>query len=387
MGGYMNKKVAILGSTGSIGTQALEVARLMDVEIVGLTANSNIELFLSQIIEFKPKIVAVGNAVFAKQLCDILAEKNINIEVGYGIEGISKVAEFEEADVVLNSVVGSVGLIPTIRAIQKGKTIALANKETLVTAGQIVMEEARRHKAKIIPIDSEHSAIFQSLLGYRRKDVKKIILTASGGPFRGKKIKDLKKVKVEDALKHPNWNMGSKITIDSATMMNKGLELIEARWLFAAQSDIIDVVVHPQSIVHSMVEYKDGSIIAQLGSPDKRIPIQFAFTYPERHVNFFRKLDLLTCGPLTFEKPDMETFKCLKLAFQALQEGGTMPTVLNAANEVLVSLFLSGKITFLEIPELIEKEMLLHSNISKPTIEDILDVDSKIRTTMINRVS
>jgi 1-deoxy-D-xylulose-5-phosphate reductoisomerase len=358
----------------------------LGIEVLGLSANSNIDLLVTQIEEFKPRIASVGTKEFSEKLSDILKQKAIKIEVQYGVEGLNSVAQIDEAEMVLVSVVGSIGLIPTIKAIRKGKTIALANKETLVTAGKIVMEEARNSGIDIIPVDSEHSAIFQSMLGYNRQDVSKIILTASGGPFRGKTSNELQHVTLEDALKHPNWNMGSKITIDSATMMNKGLEVIEARWLFDVSSDMIEVVVHPQSIIHSMVEYQDGTIMAQLGSPDMRIPIQFACTYPDRFSNCFNKMDILKMGNLTFEEPDIKIFKCLKLAFDALVEGGTMPTVLNAANEIAVDLFLKSSIRFTDIPNIVEQRMLKHKNISNPTIEEIIETDIIIRSDVLKNI-
>jgi 1-deoxy-D-xylulose-5-phosphate reductoisomerase len=295
---------------------------------------------------------------------------------------MKKIASLEEADTVVTSIVGIAGLIPTMEAIRHSKNIALANKETLVTAGSIVIEEANRYGVKILPVDSEHSAIFQCMEGNRAEDVERLILTASGGPFRGRKPSEMKNITVEEALKHPNWKMGSKITIDSATLMNKGLEVIEAKWLFGMEPDRISVVVHPQSIIHSMVEYVDGSVIAQLGSPDMRIPIQLALTYPERARNGFSKLDLLKQKALTFEEPDMEAFPCLGLAFEALKAGGTMPAAMNAANEVAVSLFLDRRIGFNDIPVVINRVMEMHIVNIKPVLEDIIEVDKWARETV-----
>lgn len=378
----MTKKVSILGSTGSIGVQALEVVRNLNnsnynIEIKGLTAGKNIDLLEQQILEFKPEAVSVMDEELAYKLGKRL--KGIGTEVVYGIEGLIKIATLEDTDLILNSVVGVAGLLPTLEAIRKGKNIALANKETLVAAGKIVMEEAHKHNVRIIPVDSEHSAIFQCLLGNDKKSVSRILLTASGGPFRGKKIEQLETVKPEDALKHPNWRMGNKITIDSATLMNKGLEVIEARWLFDIEPDKIEVLIHPQSIIHSMVEYKDGSVIAQLGVPDMRIPIQFAVTYPKRQYNNFNKLDFRLHKSLTFEEPDYVNFPCLKLAFDALKESGTMPAVMNAANEVAVNLFLDNKIRFTHIPLIISNVMNEHRVNNNPTIDDIIEVDEWAR--------
>lgn len=374
----MVQRIAVLGSTGSIGVQALKVAKDLGIKVVAMSAHSNIELLEKQIIEHKPKLVSVKNATLAMELEKKVSNK-YPVEIFYGLEGLKNVAQISESQMLLTSVVGSVGLIPTICAIKKGKDIALANKETLVTAGKIVMEEARKNNVKILPVDSEHSAIFQCLEGNYRKDLSKIILTASGGPFRGKQIFDLKDVSLEDALKHPNWSMGAKITIDSATMMNKGLEVIEARWLFDIEPEKIQVVVHPQSIIHSMVEYVDSSIIAQLGTPDMKMPIQYAFTYPKREANSYEKLDIVKQGTLVFENPDLETFRCLKLSFDALKEGGTMPVVLNAANEIAVGKFLEKRIKFLDIPNIIQESLHKHQNEKNPSIEDILEIDRQVR--------
>jgi len=369
----MVNRISILGSTGSIGVQTLDVARNLNIKVDGLAANKNIDLLEKQAREFCPKIVAVKDEEGAKILSARLSDTDC--KVVSGIDGLKMVASIDTVETVVTSIVGIAGLIPTMEAIKHKKNIALANKETLVTAGHIVMSEASRMGVMILPVDSEHSAIFQSLMGNNKEDVSKIILTASGGPFRGKKREQLENVTLKEALKHPNWSMGSKITIDSATMMNKGLEVIEARWLFEMPLESIEVLVHPQSIIHSMVEYKDGSIIAQLGSPDMRLPIQFALTYPDRRPNNFSKLDIIKNGSLTFEAPDLEAFPCLELAFEALRDGGTMPAVLNAANEEAVGLFMEEKIRFLDIPRIIENVMGRHSIKSEPNLDDIIDID------------
>lgn len=369
----MAKNIAVLGSTGSIGVQTLDVARNLGIRVCALTANSNIDLIEIQAREFKPELISVGDSTLALELKERL--DGLGIEVYHGIEGLKAAASISVVDTVVTSVVGIAGLIPTIEAIRHGKNIALANKETLVTAGSIIMAEAAARGVLIFPVDSEHSAIYQCLAANRRQDVDRLILTASGGPFRGKTPEELSKVNVSQALKHPNWSMGSKITIDSATLMNKGLEVIEARWLFDFTPDRIKVLVHPQSIIHSMVEYVDGSVIAQLGSPDMRIPIQLALTWPERADNNFSRLDLLKCGSLTFEEPDMNTFACLGLAFEALKAGGTMPAVMNGANEAAVELFLNEKIAFCDISRLIERTMQAHSVNTMPGLDDIIEVD------------
>ena len=314
----------------------------------------------------------------ANRLKEMIPE-NIDIEVLSGMEGLVKICQLEEIDVVLTAVVGMIGLVPTMAAIKSKKTIALANKETLVTAGELVMREARKHNVEILPVDSEHSAIFQCLNGENKKEIEKIILTASGGPFRGKKKEDLINVKKEQALKHPNWDMGRKISIDSSTLMNKGLEVIEAKWLFGVEADDIEVVVHPQSIVHSMVSFRDSSVMAQLGCPDMRLPIQYALTYPDRLETNFERLDFRKASTLTFEEPDMETFPCLRLAFEALKMGGTYCAALNSANEVLVNEFLNDKIGFYDIPYYIERTLKEHKNRINPTLEDILEVDKETR--------
>lgn len=379
------KKISILGSTGSIGTQTLDVVRKNKdkFEVIAISANSNIDLLLEQILEFNPKYVSVYNEESANKLKDMIPN-NIDIEILSSMEGLVKICELEEVDIVLTAVVGMIGLVPTMAAIKAKKTIALANKETLVTAGEIIMREAKKNNVKILPVDSEHSAIFQCLNGERKKDIEKIILTASGGPFRGKKKEELINVTKNEALKHPNWDMGRKISIDSSTLMNKGLEVIEAKWLFDVNVDDIDILVHPQSIVHSMVSFRDSSVIAQMGCPDMRLPIEYALTYPDRSKTDFERLDLAKITTLTFEQPDMETFPCLELAFKALKLGGTYPVVLNSANEVLVNEFLNDKIGFYDIPYYIEKSLEQHNNRSNPTLEDILEVDKETREFLAN---
>lgn len=366
------KKLIILGSTGSIGTQSLEVARRSGYKVTALAAGSNIELLEKQAREFKPLCVAVFNETAAKDLK--LKLNDTDIKVLSGIEGVCEVAQ-GEGDIVLNSIVGIAGLRPTLAAIDAGKTIALANKETLVTGGEIVNRKAREKGVKILPVDSEHSAIFQSLQGAPENSLKKILLTASGGPFFGKTRKDLENVTVKEALNHPNWSMGAKITIDSATLMNKGLEVIEAVHLFGLPAKDIEVLVHRQSILHSAVELSDGAVIGQLGTPDMRLPIQYALTYPERCDYAFEKLDLFKVGTLTFQKPDLDTFRCLALCIEAINQGGLAPTAVNGANEEAVRLFLEGKIKFLNIAELVEKALLSVENKKEFTLEDILETD------------
>lgn len=378
------KNISILGSTGSIGTQTLDVVRnnKEKFNVVGLSVNNNIDLLEKQINEFHPVAVAVMNEQRALELKERI--KHTKTEVFQGLEGLTTIATLSEVDLVVTSVVGMIGLIPTIKAIKCKKTIALANKETLVTAGEIVMKEAQKNGVSILPVDSEHSAIFQSLMGYTLKDIGRILLTASGGPFRGWHEKALKDVTVSEALKHPKWNMGKKISIDSATLMNKGLEVIEAKWLFDLSLDQIDVVIHPQSIIHSMVEYKDSSVIAQMGYPDMRVPIQFALTYPQRVENNYKKLDLFEVATLTFEKPDIHTFPCLKLAYDALKMGGSYPTVLNAANEVLVDLFIKEKISFYDIPKGIELSLEKHTMEKDLDIDKIVEIDRWARSFIKN---
>lgn len=371
---FSMKKVSILGSTGSAGTQSLDIVRnLKNVKILGLTANKNIELLKQQINEFSPEAVGVMDKQKAEQL-----QERVEIPVYSGMDGLIKIATLDGIDTVLNSVAGSVGLVPTIEAIKKKKKILLANKETLVVGGELVMKEIQKNNVDMIPIDSEHSAIFQCLMSGKHEEINKIILTASGGPFRNYSREELEKVTVSQALNHPNWKMGKKITIDSATLMNKGFEVIEAHWLFDIPFDRIDVVVHPQSTIHSMIEFVDGNMIAQLGVTDMRIPIQYALTYPERSFNTLPKLDL-TRKSLTFEKPNTDSFHCLEYAYDAGKVGGTMCSVLNAADEVGVEAFLSGKIKFLQIPELIKKMMKSHKVIKNPSLEQILRVDKQIR--------
>ena len=370
------KKLIILGSTGSIGTQALEVARRDGYKVTALAAGSNIELLESQAREFGVQSVAVFNEQKAKDLKIKLADTDI--KVLSGVEGVCEIAE-GDGDIVLNSIVGIAGLRPTLSAIDAGKTIALANKETLVTGGEIVNRKAREKGVKILPVDSEHSAIFQSLQGAPEKSLKKILLTASGGPFFGKTRKDLENVTVKEALNHPNWSMGAKITIDSATLMNKGLEVIEAVHLFGISADNIEVLVHRQSILHSGVEFSDGAVIAQLGTPDMRLPIQYALTYPERSEHAFEHLSLTDIGTLTFQKPDTDTFRCLPLCIKAINEGGLAPTAVNGANEEAVRLFLEGKLKFLQIAELVEKALCCVNNKKEFTLEDILETDKQAR--------
>lgn len=371
------KKIAILGSTGSIGTQTLEVARENgDIQVLGLAAGNNIRLLETQIREFKPRLVAVWKEEKAKELRELV--KDLEVKVVYGMEGLLEVARMEETEILVTAIVGMIGIRPTIEAIKAGKDIALANKETLVTAGHIIMPLAKEHKVSILPVDSEHSAIFQSLQGNQRGELHKILLTASGGPFRGKKREDLVNIQVEDALKHPNWEMGRKITIDSSTLVNKGLEVIEAKWLFDVDIEQIQVVVHPQSIIHSMVEYVDGAIIAELGTPDMKLPIQYALYYPERRFLPGERVDFYTLSQLTFEKPDLDTFYGLRLAFEAGKAGGSLPTVYNAANELAVSKFLERKIGYLQIPEIIETCMAAHKNILNPSVEEILQTEQAV---------
>ena len=347
------KKIALLGSTGSIGTQTLEIVREQkDLAIVALAAGKNVSLLEEQIREFKPKMAVLWEERDAADLRERV--KDIPVTVLSGMDGLLEIAVMPEAEILVTAIVGMLGIRPTIAAIEAGKTIALANKETLVTAGHIIMPLARECKAPILPVDSEHSAIFQSLNGERGNHIHKILLTASGGPFRGKKREELGHIRVEDALNHPNWSMGRKITIDSATMVNKGLEVMEAKWLFDVELNQIQVVVHPQSVIHSMVEYEDGAVMAQLGTPDMRLPIQYALYYPRRRSLSGKRLDFFQLTSLTFEEPDLETFPGLRLAFTAMERGGNIPTAYNAANEKAVSLFLNGRIPFLQIPEIIQ---------------------------------
>ena len=377
------KNISILGATGSIGTQTLDVIRNSEDEIklIGITANSSVEKMKDIIREFKPKYVGMMDESSANDIKEFCKKEYPNIEVLKGMDGLVKIASLDEIDTVVTSVVGMIGLKPTIAAIEAKKDIALANKETLVVAGELVMKKAKENNVKILPVDSEHSAIFQSLSGYNNKDINKIILTASGGPFRGKTTEDLKDVTVKEALKHPKWNMGQKISIDSATLMNKGLEVIEAHFLFDTDYDNIEVVVHPQSIIHSMVEYKDASVIAQLGTPDMRLPIQYALNYPERKGMIANPLNFYELGALTFEKPDLETFKCLRFAYEAGKIGGLAPTILNGANEEAVALLLDEKIKFLQIAEIIEDCMNVFKDnyYDEITLDSVIELDKKVR--------
>lgn len=370
------KKIAILGSTGSIGTQTLEIVRENpDLVVTALAAGSNVELMEKQIREFSPKYAAMWSEEAAKDLRSRVADKDIKILSG--MEGLLEISVLDEISVLVTAIVGMIGIRPTIAAIESGKDIALANKETLVTAGHIIMPLAEKVGVSILPVDSEHSAIFQSLNGENKKEISKILLTASGGPFRGKNREQLVSMKAEDALKHPNWSMGRKITVDSATLVNKGLEVMEAKWLFDVDLDRIQVVVHPQSIIHSMVEFVDGGIIAQLGMPDMKLPIQYALFYPQRRPMDTKRVDFYELSRMTFEEPDMETFTGLKLAFEASRAGGSLPVVYNAANEKAVSLFLEHRISFLQIPELIEECMGQHKIIENPTVEEILQAEAE----------
>ena len=369
------KKIAILGSTGSIGTQTLEIVREnKDIEVLGIAARDNIRLLEKQIREFSPKVAAVWSEEKALELRSMVADTDT--EIVSGMDGLIRVSTLPQVEILVTAIVGMIGIRPTMEAIRAGKDIALANKETLVTAGHLIMPLAEECRVKILPVDSEHSAIFQTLQGNEGNPVRKILLTASGGPFRGKKQEDLMYVQVEDALRHPNWSMGKKITIDSATMVNKGLEVIEAKWLFGVSVDQVQVVVQPQSIIHSMVEYEDGAVLAQLGTPDMKLPIQYALYYPERRDLPGDRLDFWKLRSITFEKPDMDTFYGLKLAYIAGRRGGSLPTVFNAANELAVRQFLNRQITFLEITEIIEDCIRAHKVIEHPTLEQILETEA-----------
>lgn len=370
------KKIAILGSTGSVGTQTLEIVREnKDIEVLGLSAGGNLDLLEAQIREFKPKLASVWSDEDASHLK--LRTKDLDVKIFSGMDGLLEIATMIETDLLVTAIVGMIGIRPTIAAIEQGKTIALANKETLVTAGHIIMPLAKEKNVKIYPVDSEHSAIFQSLNGEDHSKIEKILLTASGGPFRGKKLEELQNVVAEDALKHPNWTMGRKITIDSATLVNKGLEVIEAKWLFDVAPEKIEVVVQPQSIIHSMVQFVDGGIIAQLGTPDMKLPIQYALYYPERKELKGKRVDFFELSKITFEKPDTQTFKGLNLAYRAITEGESLPTVFNAANEKAVALFLDHKIKFLEIAEIIEASMDAHRIRVNPDVCEILEVEKE----------
>lgn len=382
----MKKKIAILGSTGSIGTQALEViaanSDIFEVEV--LTAQSNADLLIQQAVKFKPNVVVIGEELLYDKVNAALDP--LDIKVYCGQKSLASVVENENIHTVLTALVGYSGLIPTINAIKAGKHIALANKETLVVAGEIVTKLAIEHKVDILPVDSEHSAIFQCLVGEYVNPIEKIILTASGGPFRGKDRGFLENIKKEQALKHPNWDMGAKITIDSASMMNKGLEVIEAKWLFDLNPEQIEVIVHPQSIVHSLVQFEDGSIKAQLGLPDMKLPIQYALGFPRRLKSDFPRFDFINYPNLTFEKPDLETFRNLSLAFEALKKGGNMPCILNAANEVAVDAFLKDKIGFLEMSDVIEFCTQTVKFLQKPTLEDYIETDRSTRQAALSKI-
>lgn len=370
------KKVAILGSTGSIGTQTLEIIRdNEDLQAVALAAGQNVDLMEAQIREFRPLIAGMWSEAAAKELRQRVSD--LSVKIVSGMDGLLEIASMKESDIVVTAVVGMIGIRPTIAAIESKKTIALANKETLVTAGHLIMPLAAKAGVQILPVDSEHSAIFQSLQGAGSNKIHKLLLTASGGPFRGKRKAELENMTLADALRHPNWSMGKKVTIDSASLVNKGLEVMEARWLFDVPLDRIQVVVHPQSIVHSAVEYEDGAVIAQLGLPDMKLPIQYALLYPERRPMNGPFMDLFSIGQLTFEAPDVETFPGLALAYRAAREGGSMPTVFNAANEMAVKLLLAEKIRFVQIPDILEMAMNNHRIIADPDLEDILETETQ----------
>ncbi len=372
------KKITVLGSTGSIGTQTLEIVREQgDIKILALAAGRNIDLLEKQIREFRPELAAVWEEADAKTLRARV--KDLPVRVESGMDGLIDAAVMPECEIVVTAIVGMIGIRPTIAAIQAKKSIALANKETLVTAGHLIMPLAQQYGVPVLPVDSEHSAIFQALNGETGNKVHKILLTASGGPFRGRNREQLREIRVEDALKHPNWSMGKKITIDSATMVNKGLEVMEAKWLFGTNLDQIQVVVQPQSVIHSMAEFEDGSIIAQLGTPDMRLPIQYALYYPKRRPLSGRRLDFFELGSITFEKPDMDTFEGLKLAYKAAEQGGNMPAVFNAANESAVAKFLKREISFLEITQIINECMLNCAYIKDPDLDEILDTEHAVR--------
>lgn len=380
------KNIVVLGSTGSIGTQTLEIVRETgELKVVGLAAGSNVELMEKQIREFHPRKAVMWSEEAAGALK--LKVADMDVEVSAGMEGLLDISVMPEAEVLVTAIVGMIGIRPTIAAIEAGKTIALANKETLVTAGHIIMPLAKEKNVAILPVDSEHSAIFQSMQGNEGNRIAKILLTASGGPFRGMSREQLKGMRPQDALKHPNWAMGRKITIDSSTLVNKGLEVMEAKWLFGTDLDRIEVVVHPQSIIHSAVEYEDGAIMAQLGMPDMKLPIQYALFYPERKPLAGKRVDFFSLGQMTFEKPDLETFTGLKLAYRAASEGGSMPTVYNAANELAVKYFLENRISFPEISELIESSMDEHQLMINPSVEEILFAETQTYEYIMKRFS
>ena len=380
------KNVAILGATGSIGTQTLDVIKndRKNFKLLAATANNNHAKIIDIIKDFNPKIVVLMDDISAKKVNKYCIENNKDVEVLTGFKGLSTAVTLKEVDIVVTSVVGMVGLIPTINAIRAGKNIALANKETLVVAGDIVINESIKYGSKILPVDSEHGAIFQCINGNNKSDISKILLTASGGPFRGKNKQELREIAPNDALKHPKWHMGNKISIDSSTLMNKGLEVIEAHWLFNIPYEDIDVVIHPQSIIHSMVEYCDGTVISQMATTDMRLPIQYALNYPNRGKRIIDKLDFYKLEKLTFEKPDMETFGCLRLAYEVGKKGGNLPTILNASNEIAVELFLQNKIKFLQIQEIIEDSLDQFEYFKEVDIDMILNTDIRVRN-YINR--
>ena len=373
------KNISLLGSTGSIGTQTLDIvdAYSDSLNIIALAAGRNVVMMESQIRKYEPKVAVLYDEKAASDLKERV--KDTNTEVLSGMDGLIKAATLAEADIVVGAIVGMIGIRPTLAAIEAGKDVALANKETLVTAGHIITDAVRKHNVRLLPVDSEHSAIFQSLQGEEHEKIEKILLTASGGPFRGRERSDLEMMTAAEALKHPNWDMGPKVTIDSSTLVNKGLEVMEAHWLFDVSYDDIEVVVHPQSILHSAVQFTDGAVIGQMGVPDMHLPIQYALFYPHRMPLKRKRLDLFAIRDLTFEKPDTSTFRGLSLAFRAARTGGTMPTVFNAANEEAVKLFLKGKIRYLEIPETIEGAMQKHHVIEKPTLDQIFDAEREAR--------
>ena len=377
------KTLSILGSTGSIGTQAIEVAQENGFRVAGLGAHSNIDLLEMQARQLKPELVCIFHADRARELKKRLA--GTGIKIVSGIEGLCALASLDAADIVLNSVVGMVGLRPTLAALEAGKNLALANKETLVTGGELVLRTAREHGVKILPVDSEHSAIFQCLQGNPEKALNKIILTASGGPFYGKNAEELQNVTVKDALNHPNWSMGAKITVDSATLMNKGLELIEAVWLFGCKAEDVEIVVHRESVVHSAVEYTDYSVIAQMGVPNMKLPIQYALTYPERVPCNIKRLSLIDYGTLSFAKPDFNTFICLQACYEALEKGGLYPALVNGANEEAVSLFLNGKISFLTIGQFVRDVLAIQLEHNNVTVEEIEAADRLARQYVLAR--
>ena len=380
------KKIGILGSTGSIGTQTLEIVRNNpDLQVIALAAGSNVNLMDQQVREFHPVLAVMGSEEASADLKSRIADTDTKVLAG--MEGMLELAVLPQMEVLVTAIVGMIGIRPTIAAIEAGKTIALANKETLVTAGHIIMPLAKEKGVSILPVDSEHSAIFQSIHGENRERVSKILLTASGGPFRGKKTEELQDITVEDALKHPNWSMGRKITVDSATLVNKGLEVMEAKWLFDVEPEQIQVVVHPQSIIHSMVEYVDGGIMAQLGTPDMKLPIQYALFYPDRRPMDGKRVDFFALKSISFEEPDAETFRGLQLAYDAIAAGGSMPTVFNAANEKAVGLFLDKKIRFLAIYDLIQGAMEQHKVIANPTVEEILEAEAQAHAYISGKLS